>query len=102
MSGTIAISPDTRWSASGWLFDWVVGFLAERATDANVAGSLREVVEENLGWLGLGDYGPEADRELREVIRTQLLAAAEERLPGTVPNRAAALDLLRDLTDQVG
>jgi hypothetical protein len=97
MSGTIAISPDVRWSAAGWLFDWIVEFLADNVADPDVAADLREIVTENLGWLGLDDYGPETRAELRDIMSHQLLAAADESLPQTVPNRPAVIELLEEL-----
>jgi hypothetical protein len=100
MSGTIAISPDVRWSAAGWLFDWTVEFLADKVADPDVASDLREIVTENLGWLGLDDYGPEARAELRDIMQHRLLAAANENLPQTVPNRPAVIELLQELADK--
>jgi hypothetical protein len=100
MSGTIAISPDVRWSAAGWLFDWTVDLLSTKVTDAEVAESLQEIVSENLGWLSLDDYGPQAASELRQAIQRHLLIAAEE-LPQTVPNRPGVIGLLQDLVDKV-
>jgi hypothetical protein len=101
MSGTVAISPDVRWSAAGWLFDWTVEFLSKRVTNAEVAGNLREILNENLGWLSLDDYGPQAGAELREIIERQLLAAADEQLPQTVPNRPGVIELLQELVNDV-
>lgn len=100
MSGTIEISPQTRWSAVGWLFDWTVGFLAEHAADPEVAASLREIVSDNLGWLGLDDYGPTARADLVSIITGQLLPAADSTLPQTIADRSAVIDLLRELADQ--
>ncbi len=101
MSGTIAISPDARWSAAGWLFDWTIEFLASNVTDDRLADDLREIARENLGWLGLDDFGAEAGTQLRDLIGHRLVAAAEAQLPSTVPNRAAVIDLLRDLSSSV-
>ncbi len=61
MAGTVHVSGEQRWSVSGWLFDWVVGFLAEGVTDPGLAAELREIVSENLGWLGLEDFGADAE-----------------------------------------
>ena len=99
MSGTIEVSPQLRWSAAGWLFDWTVGYLADHVADAEVAAGLREIVDENLGWLGLDDYGPEARAELVTLLRDKVVPAAEADLPNTVDNKPAVLDLLRDLAE---
>jgi hypothetical protein len=102
MSGTVAVGPEVHWSAAGWLFDWVVEFLADEVADPEVAADLREIVAANLGWLGLDDYGPEAGAQLRKAVRSRLLPAAEERLPETLPSRPEVIALLRELVDEVG
>ncbi|MEV6966318.1 hypothetical protein AB0M47_14475 [Hamadaea sp. NPDC051192] len=99
MSGTIEVTPQQRWSAAGWLFDWTVGYLADHVADQEVAAELREIVEENLGWLGLDDYGPEARADLVALLRDRVVPAAAADLPPTVDDRPAVLDLLRDLAD---
>jgi len=100
MSGTIEISPQNRWSAAGWLFDWTVGFLAEHVGDPKIAEGLREIVTDNLGWLGLGDFGPTARADLVSIIAGPLLPAAGATLPQTIPNRSAVIDLLAELVAQ--
>jgi hypothetical protein len=100
MSGTIEISPQTRWSAAGWLFDWTVGYLASHVADPEVAAGLREIASDNLGWLGLDDYGPAARADLASIITGQLVPAADSTLPQTIANRPAVIDLLRALADQ--
>ncbi|HEY3010386.1 MAG TPA: hypothetical protein VGJ63_20310 [Micromonosporaceae bacterium] len=99
MSGTIQVTPTSRWSAAGWLFDWTVEFLASRVRDPKVSAGLREVVSENLGWVGLDHYGPDTRDELVALIRRDLVSHAERELPGSVPNRPAALALLRELAE---
>jgi hypothetical protein len=80
MSGMIALSADVRWSAAGWLFDWTVESLADMVASPEVAASLREIVNENLGWVGLDDFGKDAKTELLGLIRHQLLPVAERKL----------------------
>jgi len=101
MSGTIAVAADTRWSASGWLFDWTLGFLAAHVKDPKLAAELRQIVDENLGWLSLGDFGPKAEYDLRCLLKRNLLDEAERALPQTLENRTAALDLLQQLVDKL-
>jgi hypothetical protein len=94
MAGTIALAPQGRWSVAGWLFDWTVDFLAERVTEPQLQSDLRVIVSERLGWLGLADYGPEAERELRALLDQRLIAAAEA---SAWKERDEAVDLLRQL-----
>jgi hypothetical protein len=97
VAGTIAAGRGRHWSAAGWLFDWTVEFLAANVEDGALQAELAEVVEENLGWLGLDDYGSEAGRGMRELLRTRLGTAAAESFPTTMAGRAAALALLEEL-----
>jgi hypothetical protein len=97
MAGTIALAPQGRWSVAGWLFDWTVDFLAERVTEPQLRSDLRDIVSQHLGWLGLGDYGPEAEGELRALLDQRLVDAAEAEFAPTLRQRDDAVDLLRQL-----
>ena len=101
MAGTIAVTPDRRWSAATWLFDWTVEFLAANVREPDVKASLEEIVTENLGWLELSDYRREVNVELRELLRTRAVAAADETFARTMPDRDGAIDLLRRLAEAV-
>ena len=101
MAGTISLAPDKRWSAAGWLFDWTVGFLAENVGETDLRVSLEEIVAENLGWLGLGDYGPAADREMRDLLRNRLVSVADETFAPEMDGRGPAIGRLRQLADEV-
>jgi hypothetical protein len=102
MAGTIAITPEDRWSAATWLFDWTVEFLADRVADPKLRDGLNEIVAENLGWLGLGDFGPDAEGEIRRLLSAELVSAAGIAFSETMPNRAGAINHLRDLAEAVG
>ena len=99
MAGTIEVAPDDLWSSSGWLFDWAVDFLADEVSDPAVGATMREIVTDNLGWLGLDGFGPAVASELRTLIRDRLVAAAEAQLPA-MAGRQAAIDALRELADR--
>ncbi|GAA1401818.1 hypothetical protein ACFQZ4_47285 [Catellatospora coxensis] len=98
MSGTIAVAPDKRWSAAGWLFEWAVEALAEDLDDDAAVATLREIIDDNLGWLGLDDLSPATRAEVLRRIRTELVDRADRELPPALPNRSEAVDLLRDLS----
>jgi hypothetical protein len=99
MAGTIAVTPDNRWSAATWLFDWIVEFLASHVEEPELRSSLKEIVDENLGWLGLSDFGPKAELELRELLRTQLVDEANAKFSTTMARRDDAINYLRQLAD---
>lgn len=102
LSGTIAITAGDHWSAAGWLFDWVLEFLAQEIKSEEAASSLREVVNENLGWLDISDFRPEDAEELRQVIAEELLAAANAQLPRSMSGRSDAIALLAELVSKAG
>jgi hypothetical protein len=88
MSGTIALSRDTRWSAAGWLFDWALRFVAREVGDTGLEAMLQEIIKENLGWLDLEAVPCDVRRKGLQKLSDDLLAAAEAELPGA-PARAA-------------
>ena len=98
MAGSVSLSPEERWSVAGWLFDWTVEFLAANVSRTSVRTSLKEIVDENLGWLALGDYGPDAERDMRALLRSGVVAAADGAFPADMPGRAHAIDLLEQLS----
>jgi hypothetical protein len=101
MAGVISLGPDDIWSASSWLFNFAVDFLAERVAEPELKAALEEIVKENLGWLDLGEYGPERERELRRLLRSELVGVANATLPDDMGRRADVLENLRALADSV-
>ncbi|MEV6847177.1 hypothetical protein [Actinoplanes sp. NPDC051411] len=97
MPGVISLGGDERWQATGWLFCWVVGFLAMNVEQQRLAADIDHVRADDSGRLDLGMFGSEADGEMRALLRDRLVPVAEERFPPTMCGRATALELLRDL-----
>jgi hypothetical protein len=91
MAALIMVRPGRDWQASGGLFDWTLEYLIPRLSDAATAEWLRTVVEENLGSLWIPDLPYPAQREIYELMRADLLRAAEKELP------AAAVGELEEL-----
>ncbi|MFF5291270.1 hypothetical protein [Paractinoplanes globisporus] len=101
MAGTISTGPDRRWSAAGWLFAWTVEFLAERVAEPGLRASLEEILNENLGWLGLGDYGVDEEREMRGLLRNEAVSTANATFAADMAGRENVIDRLRELADSV-
>jgi hypothetical protein len=99
MAGSIEVKRDVRWSAASWLFDWVVRTLAEAVRPSDTAAVLDEIVDENLGWLGLADLSVPDGALLREVICRSLLDSAEKELPADLAGRDGVLSGLRELVE---
>jgi hypothetical protein len=100
MPGTISLGTDDRWLASGWLFYWVVGFLAMNVEQQQLAADIDHVRVGDPGLLELEGFGPEADREMRDLLRHRLVAAAEQRFPPTMRGRATAMASLHELAER--
>jgi hypothetical protein len=99
MAGMISLGGNDRWLVSGWLFYWVVGFLAMNVEQQQLAADIDHVRAGESGLLELGVFGPAADQEMRELIRNRLVAAAEERFPPAMEGRETALELLHELAE---
>jgi hypothetical protein len=97
MPGVISLGGDERWPATGWLFRWVVGFLAMNVEQQQLAAGIDRVRAGDPGRLELTTFGPEADREMRGLLRDHLVPAAEKCFPPAMCGRAPALESLRDL-----
>jgi hypothetical protein len=97
MPGVISLGGGERWPATGWLFCWVVGFLAMNVEQQQLAADIDHVRVDDSGLLELARFGPDADREMRGLLRHRLVPVAEERFPPTMLGRAQALELLREL-----
>jgi hypothetical protein len=99
MSGTIAVTPDLRWSAANWLFDWTLDFLAAQVDDEAAKGEIREIVDDNIGWLGVEDFPEGVRGQLLDALKNRLVPAADDGLPATVDNREDSLSLLGELSE---
>lgn len=97
MSGTISFSPVARWSAASWLFDWVLKAIAGAVEDTELAAELTGIVDENIGWLALGDLPNDQSADVRRTIRESLRTAAERELPVAMPGREDTLMHLDNL-----
>lgn len=97
MAGAIILSEDRMWTAAGWLFDWAVRFLAREVDDPQVAGTLDEVVRENLGIVVL-DSLPEPAREtILRKLSDDLVPAAQATLAADLPDRQGTVEYLAGL-----
>jgi hypothetical protein len=96
MAALIMVRPGSDWQSTGGLFEWTLEFLISRIGDAKTADWLRLVVAENLGSLWIPDLPEEGQEEIYAVLRSSLVAAAQQELPES-PAKRDALAQLRDL-----
>jgi hypothetical protein len=81
MAGTIECRAGVRWSAASWLFDWVLRELAAQVSNAELAGQLIGIADENLGWLDLRELPADQRAELERVFRSGELQRSARVLP---------------------
>jgi hypothetical protein len=94
----IHFGDDASWSGPSWLFDWIVDNIADVIDDPPLAAELKEVVEHNIGFIGVNDFPPSQWARVVDVIRNRIVPIAERDLrllPGF--DREGALQQIRDL-----
>jgi len=97
MAGLIKVG-DGGWSASSWLFRWVLTRLADDARlDRQLESTLREIVDENLGWFSLEELGSVDRSMVRSWLAERLVADADASLPVELAERDAVLGYLAEL-----
>jgi hypothetical protein len=99
MAGLIEVG-DGGWSASSWLFRWVLSRLAEDARlDWQLESRVREIVDENLGWFSLEELGPVDRSMVRSWLADRLVVDADANLPVELAGRDAVLGCLAELAE---
>jgi hypothetical protein len=98
MAGMITVAPGKQWSAASWLVRWAINQLADNSADQTVATTLRQRLANNLEWITIDDYGPQARENLAATLH-RIANIAERELPTDVPNRTAVIANLRELAD---
>jgi hypothetical protein len=97
MAGTVSIGAGVQWSASSWLFDWVLNDIAKNTDDAELAGHLTEVVDEHLGWFGMDDITPRQRADVRRIATERLVGDALREFPADLQRRPEILAHLENL-----
>jgi hypothetical protein len=92
MAALIMVREGRDWQSSSALFEWTLEYLIPRMTDEKTAEWLRTIVAEDLGNLWIPDLPPEAQEEIRLLLRGGLLRAAAQAFPG-----GSAVEELREL-----
>jgi hypothetical protein len=99
MAGTIEVRPDVLWSASGWMFRFVLRSISAEVSDPQLKRALAEIEEFNLGFLSLPQLPAAQRAEVERVIRDRLVTRAEQDLPRDMERRAGVVDYIRGLAD---
>ena len=102
MAGTIELGGGSRWDVPSWAFNFVLAYLAGTVDDESIAEGLREIDEENLGFLSLDQFGPAVRTRILTLLHDGLVPYAEEHLPEELPGRPGGISRLRELADLAG
>jgi len=100
MAALIVVRPEVDWQSSGGLFDFVLEFLIPRLADRQAAEWLQTVVDNNLGSVSIAQFPQATQQEIGRLLRTGLVAAAEQELPDA-DAKTSALARLQELADLV-
>jgi hypothetical protein len=99
VAGTVAITRDDLWSVAYWAFHWVVDYLIDHVGDADIVSRLREIEDNNLGWVGLDDFSVEQRQKILPILQHEIVPDAERRLVPQDPDRERAISVIRELAD---
>jgi hypothetical protein len=99
MAAIIEVAPGAPWSASSWMFRYVLKSIVAETSDRELAACLMEIHDENLPGLSLPDLPAGQRAEVGRIIRDRLVARTEQELPATTQNRAEVIDSVRGLAD---
>ena len=100
MAGSIALPDGTLWSASSWVFYWVIDTLADELDDPELAARVRSISEHNLGWLDPGDFSAEDRARVVAVLRSMPELAIRRMAPSE--GRDAYVAVLTKLAGKLG
>lgn len=102
MAGTIELGGSSRWDVPSWAFNFVIDYLITRLGDEPIADELREIDEENIGFLNIGAFEPDVRAQILSLLRDGLVADGEKRLPEDLPGRAGGIARLGELAELAG
>lgn len=102
MAGTIELGYSDRWNVPSWAFNFVLDYLVTALDDEPIAEKLRELDEENVGFLNIGEFEPLVRARVLTMLRDGLVADADARFPKDLPGRTGGIARLKELADLAG
>ncbi|MCU1691320.1 MAG: hypothetical protein JWM64_411 [Frankiales bacterium] len=99
MAGDVFLRDGSAWSMRSSVFYWVIDELAGLVFSSELARTLREISEVNLGILAVEDLPPDQRADFVAAVRA-LPAVAAATLPQT-PGRQAVIAQVQELADLV-
>ncbi|MFD7154308.1 hypothetical protein ACFV9C_06910 [Kribbella sp. NPDC059898] len=98
MAGTIELTSGIRWSVPSWAFEAVVEYLIDELAGDPAVETLKEVAENNLGWVGIDQFEDVQRVRILTLLRDGLMQHVEQRDPAGATGRIRELSELAGLT----
>lgn len=80
MAGTIELTAGTRWSVPSWAFNVAVEYLIEKLAGDPAVDVLKEIDENNLGWVGVDRFEDVQRIRILTLLRDGFVPYVEQRL----------------------
>ena len=102
MAGTIELTAGTRWSVPSWAFNVAVEYLIEKLAGDPAAEVLKEIDENNLGWVGVDRFEVAQRIRILTLLRDGLLPYAEQRIQLDPADPNDGIGRVRELSELAG
>ncbi|WP_157630293.1 hypothetical protein [Kribbella albertanoniae] len=102
MAGTIEFGGGERWDGPQWVFNFVMSYLVTALDGEPIAEEIREIDEENVGFLNIGELDTAMRIRILTMIHESLVADGDARLPEDLPGRAGGIGQLQEVADSAG
>lgn len=102
MAGTIELTAGTRWSVPSWAFNMAVEYLIEKLTDDSTVEVLKEIDENNLGWVGVDRFDETQRVRILTLLRDGLVPYVEQHIQLDPTDPRTGIGHMRDLSELAG